>query len=75
MEELFNCADTYFNHMIDDIQKAQSTIDLEVYIFGEGIVGQRIHDALIAAAQRGVTVRVWLMVLVHLGGVAQWRAV
>jgi len=58
VEELFNCASAYFQHMIEDIQQAQHCIDVEVYIFGLGLIGKRIRKALIQAAQRGVQVRV-----------------
>ena len=58
VEELFNSATTYFDSMIDDITKAKKQIDLEVYIFGMGIVGQKVRAALCDAAARGVQVRV-----------------
>ena len=44
VEELFNSASDYFDSMIEDISKAKKCIDLEVYIFGMGIVGQKFDD-------------------------------
>ena len=58
VEELFNSASKYFDSMIEDIEKATKCIDLEVYIFGMGVVGQRFRTALCQAADRGVQVRV-----------------
>ena len=75
VEELFICASEYFNQMIVDIKQAKKSIDLEVYIFGEGIVGKRILAALTEAAQRGVNVRVLVDGCGTLGGVVPWRVV
>jgi cardiolipin synthase len=58
VEELFNSASAYFDSMIEDISKAKKCIDLEVYIFGMGKVGQKFRTALCQAAARGVQVRV-----------------
>jgi cardiolipin synthase len=57
-EELFNSASAYFDTIIKDIAQAKNRIDLEVYIFGMGMVGQKFRTALCQAAQRGVQVRV-----------------
>lgn len=58
VEEMFNCATKYFEQMLADIKQAKISIDLEVYIFGEGVIGQKMRQALAEAAERGVRVRV-----------------
>lgn len=47
-----------FDAMCAAIESARETVVLETYILRSDDVGRRIGDALIAAAQRGVTVRV-----------------
>ena len=47
-----------FDAMVAAIEGAQETVVLEAYILRSDEVGRRIGDALIAAAQRGVKVRV-----------------
>lgn len=47
-----------FDAMVAAIEDAQSAVVLEAYILRSDDVGHRIGDALIAAAQRGVHVRV-----------------
>jgi cardiolipin synthase len=47
-----------FDAMVTAIDGAQDTVVLEAYILRSDEVGQRIGDALIAAATRGVKVRV-----------------
>ncbi|HUF28277.1 MAG TPA: phospholipase D-like domain-containing protein [Gemmatimonadaceae bacterium] len=52
-----------FDVMIEAIEQARETVDLESYIFRHDEVGQRFADALLSAAKRGVAVRVlvdWL---------------
>lgn len=49
---------SYYNRLIEDISNAQQSIDLETYIFNKDAIGQTIAEALAAAAQRGVKVRV-----------------
>ncbi len=46
----------YFNKYIELIDRAQKTIHLQTYIFEMDDFGQRVHQALIRAAQRGVKV-------------------
>lgn len=48
----------FFEHLLQDIDQAKETIDLETYIFGSDAMGIRIADALGKAAQRDVKVRV-----------------
>jgi cardiolipin synthase A/B len=49
-----------FQAMIDLIDQAQISVDLESYIFRSDDVGQSMGDALTRAVQRGVTVRLLL---------------
>jgi cardiolipin synthase len=49
-----------FPAMLDALHAAQKSIRLETYIYADGKLGRQILDALIAAAQRGVQVRVLL---------------
>ena len=46
-----------FDAMVELIDAAQSTVALESYIFRSDEVGERIGDALVRAAERGLTVR------------------
>ncbi len=56
---LQNCA-AYFPALLDDIAAAQHNIYLETYIFAPDAIGRAVANALIAAALRGVSVRVLL---------------
>ena len=56
-ERLFFDGDEYFNDIIEGIGRAQSTIELETYIFSVDPLGRRIEAALAEAAHRGVRVR------------------
>jgi cardiolipin synthase len=47
-----------FQAMIDLIDQAQATVDLESYIFRSDEVGKRMANALVGAVKRGVRVRV-----------------
>ena len=47
-----------FDAMCTDIESARETVVLETYILRSDDIGRRIGDALIAAARRGVSVRV-----------------
>jgi cardiolipin synthase len=58
LKEYIYCqADAYFDSVIKAINEAQKQIDMEVYIFSIDPIGSRISEALIQAAQRGVSVR------------------
>lgn len=59
-EQLFANGDSYFRHLLDDINAATTSIDLTFYIFELDLLGQQLVDALIAARKRGVGVRVLL---------------
>ncbi len=57
-ETVFNDGEHHFATLLDDIQSAIHSIDLEAYAFHNDVVGQRVAEALIQAAKRGVCVRV-----------------
>lgn len=69
-ETIFPGGMAHFTALIHDINHAQSTIDLETYIFQRDHLGKRVAEALIQAAQRGVTVRI----LVDGAGSPMWSA-
>ena len=48
----------YFPVLLEAISLAEREIWLETYIFADDETGRKVADALVAAAQRGVTVRV-----------------
>ena len=58
--ELLENGDEFFPAMLSAIAKAQSSINLESYIFWSGKVAARFRDALIERASHGVEVRVLL---------------
>jgi cardiolipin synthase len=53
---LTNGIETY-EKLIESLQKAQSTIELEYYIYRDDQVGKRITDVLIERAEAGVQIR------------------
>ena len=57
-EILYTTGDEYFSTLLAAIANATSSIELETYIFEKGILADRMVKALIAAAQRGIRVRV-----------------
>ncbi len=69
-EIIFDNGTDYFNALIQDINQATHTIDLETYIFNRDLIGKRIAHALCLAAKRGVAVRV----LVDGAGSPYWSA-
>lgn len=50
----------FFPRMLAAIEGAQRSVDMEIYLAASGVVFTRFADALIAAAGRGVRVRVLL---------------
>lgn len=48
----------YLKSLLNEINKAKYSIDMEVYIFDEDSTGQLVTDALCKAANRGVKIRV-----------------
>lgn len=60
---LLHSGGEYFSVLLAAIAQAQHEIYLETYIFASDVTATQVRDALIAAAQRGVVVRVvidWL---------------
>lgn len=57
-ERVFFEGEGYFSALFDDIDAAQSSIDIEVYLFRQDRLGRELSDKLIAATKRSVTVRV-----------------
>lgn len=49
--------DAYLKALLEEINKASSSIDMEVYIFDNDAVGQLVADTLCNAAKRGVKIR------------------
>ena len=47
-----------FPEMLEAIGRAQKSIQLETYVYSDGRLGRQFLDALLAAARRGVRVRV-----------------
>ncbi len=58
--QLIDCPEEILNSILKDIETSQSTCHLQFYIWEEGGRVDRIIDALISAASRGVTCRVLL---------------
>ena len=63
-----------FPEMLAAINQARESVLLEIYIYTGDAVGQKFREALIAARQRGVTVRVLYDALGSIGlSAAFWR--
>ena len=58
--ELFTSSLEILQHFIDEINQAKKTLHLEFYIWALGGDADRVGEALIAAAKRGVTCKVLL---------------
>ncbi len=56
-EILFATGDEYFASLLEAIRQARLSVEMETYIFEKGILGDRVSAELIAAAQRGVRIR------------------
>jgi cardiolipin synthase A/B len=69
-ETVFSNGDQHFEHLVNDINTAKSSIELETYIFQKDHLGIRIAHALTQAAQRGVNIRI----LVDGAGTPYWGA-
>ena len=67
-EKLFFNGQTYFDSLLNDIDNAKQSIDIEAYIFDLDKLGKTIIASLEAAAKRDVKVRV----LVDGAGTPQW---
>ncbi|GAB5098182.1 MULTISPECIES: phospholipase D-like domain-containing protein [unclassified Caballeronia] len=55
---IFKCGVQFFPALIERIDNARTSVSLETYIFANDDIGRAVSDALVRAAQRGVTVRV-----------------
>lgn len=56
--QTFINGENLFDNIIKNIKQAQKTIDIEFYTFYDDELGNRMLDALVNAAKRGVKVRV-----------------
>src|SRR5688572_23860492 len=56
-EILFTSGDEYFAGLLGAIDRARETIEFETYIFEKGVLADRLVTKLVAAADRGVRVR------------------
>jgi cardiolipin synthase A/B len=57
-EIIFTEGDSYFSSLINDINMAKKSIHLEMYIYQNDSLGDRINDALMRAANSGVKIKV-----------------
>jgi cardiolipin synthase A/B len=57
-EKIFTNGTAFFDAVINDFNEAKESINFESYIFHKDQLGERIANALIKAAERGVKVRV-----------------
>jgi len=53
----FTWGKDFFDHMLKDISEAQHHVHLEFFIIEDDTVGKQLRQALVAAAERGVNVR------------------
>lgn len=67
-EKIFFSGQEYFTFLLNDIEQAQKSIELEAYIFALDNLGKKILAALTNAAKNGVNVRI----LVDGAGTPQW---
>jgi cardiolipin synthase len=57
-ENIFVDGSDFFSSLLQDIGRAQHSIDMETYIFKGDSLGEKIAEALISAAHRQVNIRV-----------------
>ncbi len=57
-EEIFLDGDHYFDRLIKDIEEAKELITVEIYIFNDDSLGNKVASHLIKAHQRGVEVQI-----------------
>lgn len=57
-EQPYFNGDDFFRVIIENIRSAQTTIDLESYIFARDPFTERIENELVTAAKRGVKIRI-----------------
>jgi len=56
-EIIYTDASKYFDRILDAIQSAAHSIEMEVYLYHDDQIGTKITQALCEAAKRGVTVK------------------
>lgn len=56
--DIFTSGETFFQSLINDISHAQHHIHIDMYIWEDDTIGNKVADALIAKAKEGVAVRV-----------------
>ncbi|WP_429971099.1 cardiolipin synthase [Fructilactobacillus sp. Tb1] len=56
--EVFTGGDTFVNQLFTDIDNAKSSINIEFYTFASDKIGTKALNVLVAAAKRGVDVKV-----------------
>jgi cardiolipin synthase A/B len=57
-EKIFFNGDEYFDHLIKDIDQARQYITVEMYIFNDDLLGNKIAFHLINARKRGVKIQI-----------------
>ena len=57
-EEIFLDGDQFFDRLLDDIDQAKELITVEVYIFNDDSLGNKLAAHLIKAHQKGVIVQI-----------------
>ncbi len=57
-ETLFTSGDEYFSGLLRAIDGSKHIVEFETYIYEKGVMGDRLAEHLIAAARRGVRVRI-----------------
>lgn len=57
-EQVFLDGDEYFDQLLKDIDLAQHSITVEMYIFNDDLLGKKVCNHLINAHQRGVKVQI-----------------
>ena len=56
--DIFTSGEAFFQSLINDISHAQHHIHIDMYIWEDDTIGNKVADALIANAKEGVAVRV-----------------
>ena len=56
--DIFTSGETFFQSLINDISHAKHHIHIDMYIWEDDTIGNKVADALIAKAKEGVAVRV-----------------
>lgn len=57
-ERVFLDGDEYFDHLLKDIDQAQHSVTVEMYIFNDDLLGKMVMNHLINAHQRGVKIQI-----------------